>query len=90
MSQADVLEILEKVKKDKCPHCEGKGCGKCFNTGKRLLTSREIIKILSSKKVISIYAIDVSLRKLERQKEITKFVKFDGIAPRVYLWKILD
>jgi len=90
VGQEEILKILEKIKNDKCPYCEGKKCERCFNTGKRIVTSREIMKMLSSTKVSNIYNINISLRKLEKQKEIKRFIKLkvnDGDLPRVYFWR---
>lgn len=87
MSKADVIIVLEKISKEKCSCCKGKGCKECFNTGKRLVTARE----LSEKLKIALATADRNLRKLFEQKEVERYLTVKETCadpPVLYKWKI--
>lgn len=83
MSQFECLEILKKVRKEKCEFCNGKGCDKCFETGSKLITTVEISQMIG----IAINNVSRNLKKLEKEELATHF---EQKYPRQYKWMVVE
>jgi hypothetical protein len=83
MSQEECLKILEKIKKKNCDCCNGEGCEQCFNTGKKLITTVEISRMIG----ITKFNVGNNLKKLEKNKMA---IHFESTYPRQYKWRIVE